>query len=109
MPATIKKPKDAKYDLPLQGHYRHVDFNRADLEGYEFKGVDFSHANFRGANLSNCKFRECILYNTNFRGAHVNIWTHISHEGMRSPLEANAHFEPIQKQILGLNDPGLHR
>lgn len=99
MPVLIKKPKDARYDLPLQEHYRHVDFN----------GVDLSYADFRGANLSDCKFKECVLFHSNFKGSEMNEGTKITHNDMRSPLKAKAHFTENQKQMLGLVGTGKER
>lgn len=98
--AMIYQPKDG--NLPLQEHYRRMDFKNVNLKDFAFDGVDFSYANFRGANLDNTKFHECILYNTNFKGANITDKTVIRSNGMRSPLDAKAHFDDKQKELLGL-------
>lgn len=81
---------------------RHHNFGNMDLSNATFKKVDLSYANFKGANLAGAKFHECVLYHTNFKGANMSETTEIRHIGMRSPLEAKAHFDGKQKEILGL-------
>jgi len=100
----ITQVEFAKLVNPQIINNRHQDFSDMNLSGKVFKNVDFSHAKFKGASLDGTQFKECILYNTNFKGATITDTTLFRHNGMRSPIEAKAHFDDKQKEILGYNN-----